>query len=169
MRWGAKFLTGFIALVGATAMTSLTVQAEGTHVGTHHMNITGTVTEIKSGILTVKTPAGLLTLNQNIEQKHGHDAFKVGDEVSIWVNENNTVIDVHQKGKEGVHRFVTGKLVYVGKMKKEIKLWTPEGEKVFPLDRLEVKTGGVEEGALVTVELNESGTVIDLHRAESSR
>ena len=39
---------------------------------------------------------------------------------------------------------------------------------MFPLDRLEVRTGGVEEGALVTVELNEAGTVIDLHRAESN-
>ncbi|MGH7255008.1 MAG: hypothetical protein ACREI3_04455 [Nitrospirales bacterium] len=82
------------------------------------------------------------------------------------MNESNTVIDVHPKGHEGTHRFITGKLVYVGKMKKQIKLWTPEGGKVFPLERLEVKTGGIEEGALVTVELNEAGTVIDLHRAK---
>lgn len=54
-----------------------------------------------------------------------------------------------------VHRFITGKLIYVGSMKKQIKLWTPEGEKISPLERLEVKTGGIEEGALVTVELNE--------------
>jgi len=168
MRLVATCLMGFIALVGTMTIMPLAAQAEGTHAGKHHMNVTGTVTEVKSGILTVKTPVGVLTLNQNVEQRHGHDAFKVGDQVSIWVNENNTVIDVHQKGKDGVHRFVTGKLVYVGKMKKEIKLWTPEGDKVFPLDRLEVKTGGVEEGALVTVELNETGTVIDLHRAESS-
>jgi hypothetical protein len=29
-----------------------------------------------------------------------------------------------------------------------------------------VFTGGIEEGALVTVELNEKGTVIDLHRVD---
>jgi hypothetical protein len=51
-------------------------------------------------------------------------------------------------------------------MKKAIKLETPEGEKMFPLDRLEIKTSGIEEGAMVTAELNEAGTVIDLHRAK---
>lgn len=75
------------------------------------------------------------------------------------------MIHVHRKGDQAhAHRFVTGNLVYVGKMKKEIKLLTPEGEKVFPLDGLEVKTGGLKEGASVTVELNEAETVIDLHR-----
>jgi hypothetical protein len=37
-------------------------------------------------------------------------------------------------------------------MKPEIKLATSEGEKVFPIERQEIKTGGIEEGALVTVE-----------------
>lgn len=53
----------------------------------------------------------------------------------------------------------------MGKMNKEIKLETSEGEKVFPLGRLEIKTKPIEEGAMVTVEVNEGGTVIDLHRA----
>ena len=30
-----------------------------------------------------------------------------------------------------MHRFVTGKLVYVGKMKKEMKLWTPMETRCF--------------------------------------
>lgn len=51
----------------------------------------------------------------------------------------------------------------VGKMKPEIKLQTPEGDKTFCQD---IKTGGIEEGALVTAELNEAGAVIDLHRAK---
>ena len=49
--------------------------------------------------------------------------------------------------------------VYVGKPKKEIKLSMPQGEQVFPLERLEVKTGGIEEGALVTTGPNDAGTV----------
>lgn len=135
-----------------------------------HTKMTGVVTDAKSGILTVKTDTGTtLRINRNAEMRHGHAMPQVGDELTIWVNENNTVIDVHPKGQEGIHRFITGKLAYVGKMKDEIKLWTPEGEKVFPLERLEVKTGGIEEGALVTVELNEAGTVIDLHRADTDQ
>ena len=62
---------------------------------------------------------------------------------------------------------MTGKLVHVGKMKPEIKLATSEGEKVFPIERQEIKTGGIEEGASMTVELNEAGTPIDLHRESS--
>jgi len=82
------------------------------------------------------------------------------------LDENNTVIDLHPKGQEGHHTYVTGKLIYVGKMKNEIKLKTKEGEKLYPLERLEVKTKPIPEGTQVTVELNEAGTVIDLHRAD---
>jgi hypothetical protein len=55
----------------------------------------------------------------------------------------------------------------MGKMNKQIKLLTPGGEKIFPLGRLEIKTKPIEEGAMVRVEVNEGGIVIDLHRAES--
>ena len=125
------------------------------------MKVDGTVSKVQTDQVTVKTSWGQMVISSATAPKN----LKVGEEVEMQVNENNAVIDVHRKGDKGhAHRYITGNLVYVGKMKKEIKLWTPEGEKVFPLERLEVKTGGIEEGALVTVELNEAGTVIDLHR-----
>ena len=133
----------------------------GTHGKETHMKITGVVSKVQPKYTTIKTSWGSMTITSDSTPKN----LEVGEEVEMWVNENNTVIDVHRKGDPAhAHRFVTGNLVYVGKMKKEIKLLTPEGEKVFPLDRLETKTGGIEEGASVTVELNEAGTVIDLHR-----
>lgn len=107
-----------------------------------------------------------MTVNSKNSTRHGHEVPKVGDEVTMVLNENNNVIDVHPKGKEGGHSFVTGKLVYVGKMKPEIKLETAQGERTFPLERQDIKTGTIEEGALVTAELNEAGSVIDLHRAK---
>lgn len=126
-----------------------------------HMKVSGVVSKVQSGVTTVKTSWGSMT----IASATGSQKLEVGEEVEITVNENNAVIDVHRKDEPArAHRYITGNLVYVGKMKKEIKLWTPEGEKVFPLERLEVKTGGIEEGALVTVELNEAGTVVDLYR-----
>ncbi|MFZ1744450.1 MAG: hypothetical protein WAU17_00900, partial [Nitrospirales bacterium] len=93
---------------------------------------------------------------------------EVGDEVTLWLNEENMVIDHHGKHKNvpGKHRLILGKLIYAGKTKKEIKLWTPEGEQVFPLERMEVKTKPIPEGSFVVVELNEDGTVIDLKMAE---
>ena len=133
----------------------------GTHGKETHMKITGVVSKVQPKYTTIKTSWGSMTITSDSTPKN----LEVGEEVEMWVNENNTVIDVHRKGDPAhAHRFVTGNLVYVGKMKKEIKLLTPEGEKVFPLDRLETKTGGIEEGTTVTVELNEAGTVIDLHR-----
>jgi len=133
----------------------------GTHGKETHMKVSGVVSKVQPKYTTIKTPWGSMTITSDTTPKN----LEVGEEVEMWVNENNTVIDVHRKGDPAhAHRFVTGNLVYVGKMKKEIKLLTPEGEKVFPLDRLETKTGGIEEGASVTVELNEAGKVIDLHR-----
>ena len=59
-----------------------------------------------------------------------------------------------------------GKLIYTGRTKNQIKLSTPEGEKVFPLERLDVKTKPIAEGSQIVVELNEEGTVIDLWKAQ---
>ena len=125
-----------------------------------HKTISGVVTKAAGG-LAIKTPQGTTyQLNENQAKRHGHEPFKEGDP-----DENNTLIDVHLKGQEGEHQYVTGKLIHLGKMQKEIKLATPEGEKVFPLANLEAKTKGIKEGTAVTVEVNEAGTVIDVHRA----
>ena len=140
---------------------------DGAKTGAHHRTIHGVVVAEKSGMLTVKTSEGTtMSVTTKASERHGHAAPKLGQEVTLVLNENNNVIDLHLKGAEGAHNFVTGKLVYVGKMKPEIKLQTPEGDKTFPLMRQDIKTGGIEEGALVTAELNEAGAVIDLHRAQ---
>ena len=133
-----------------------------------HKQESGVVTE-KAGALVIKTEGGTTyQLNENQERRHGHAPFKAGDHVTFVLDENNAVIDAHLAGKEGAHRFVTGKLVHVGLMKEQIKLQTAQGEQVFPLLHQETKTKALEEGANVTVELNEAGTVIDLHRADES-
>ncbi len=89
----------------------------------------------------------------------------MGNEFTLWVNEWNMVIDHHMKGHAQTHRLISGKLVYVGRAKKEIKLSTPEDEKVFPLECLELKTKAIKEGSTITVELNENGTVINLGKS----
>jgi hypothetical protein len=128
------------------------------------IQVNGTVTRIQSGVIYVKTPAGQYT----ISAKTAPADAAVGDEVSLWINEENMVIDHHgkEKHKKGAHRLVFGKLIYVGKTKDQIKLQTPEGEKVFPLERMEVKTKPIAEGSQIVVELNEEGTVIDLRKAQ---
>lgn len=124
----------------------------------YQIEVNGVVTSIKSGVITVKSPVGRYT----ISAKSAPPDAKVGDEVTLWVNEENMVVDHHKKGHAKAHRLVSGKLIYAGKTKDQIKLWTPEGEKVFPLERMEVKTKPIEEGSMIVVELNEDGTVVDL-------
>lgn len=131
----------------------------------YHLTLHGVVTKMQSGLVYVKTPVGQYTINA----KTAPSDAAVGDEVTLWLNEENLVIDHHgkHKNKAGTHRLITGKLIYAGLTKKEIKLWTPEGEKVFPLERMEVKTKPIAEGSEVIVELDENGVVIDLRKAES--
>jgi hypothetical protein len=85
----------------------------------------------------------------------------------VVLDENNYIVDMHLTGKEGQHQLVTGKLIHVGMLKKEIKIQTAEGEKVFPLTEQGQKTKGIADGTLVTIELNEVGAVIDVHRADT--
>jgi hypothetical protein len=137
------------------------------HAKMGHKIVSGIVKDVKSDVYTVTTPTGILTLNQNAADRHGHGVPKVGDELTLLVDENNAVIDTHPKGREGKHEFITGKLIRLDPMDRRLKLSTPQGEKIFPIERLEIKTKGLEEGAPITVELNEVGTAIDVHRTES--
>ncbi len=130
-----------------------------------HQTLSGVVAKAVGG-LAIKTPQGTTyQLNANQAKRHGHGPFQEGDQVTFVLDENNSVIDVHPEGQKGEHQYVTGKMIHLGKMQKEIKLATSEGEKVFPLSNLEAKTKGIEQGTAVTVEVNEAGTVIDVHRA----
>lgn len=150
------------ALMGLFLALSGIAQADTLSQG--HRNVSGVVTAVNGGIVTVKTSTGTLTLTQKGAAEHGHAEYKNGDEVILMMDENNNIIEAHHKGEEGHHHFYTGKLIYMGKTKKEIKVETIDGEKVFPLGRLEIKTKPIEEGEIVTVEVNEGGIVIDLHR-----
>ncbi len=166
---GRKFIAAWLLAGSLSAAGPIGYAADpAVSPSSAHRTISATVVAEQSGLLTVKTEEGSqLSLAANASRRHGHAVPKVGEQVTLVVDENNQVIDMHPKGEEGTHTFVTGKLKYAGKMKKELRLETPAGERTFPLDRLEMKAGGIEEGALVTAELNEAGTVIDLHRADS--
>jgi len=149
------------------APTFVSAAADEGHLAQGHTQFTSVVTK-KAGALVVTTPNGAThQLNENMARRHGQEPFKAGDEVIVVLDENNYIVDMHLKGQGAQHQFVTGQLIHVGRMKKQIKLHTPDGEKVFPLAEEGQKTKGMEEGEWVTVELNEAGTVIDMHRADS--
>lgn len=158
----------FSILLSAMLVYSVTSSPATGEQRESHQTISGVVTKAGGG-LAIKTSQGTTyQVNENQAKRHGHAPFKEGDQVTLVLDENNTVIDIHPEGQKGEHQYVTGKLIHLGKMQKEIELATPEGEKVFPLGNLEAKTKGIKEGTAVTVEVNEAGTVIDVHRATGS-
>lgn len=156
----AVLVTCLVVPIGVSAATGAEDLPRG------HTQFTAVVTK-KAGALVVTTPNGAThQLNANMARRHGQEPFKAGDEVTVVLDENNYIVDMHLKGKEGKHQLITGKLVHVGMVKKKIKLLTSDGERVFPLTEQGQKTKGIPNGALVTIELNEAGAVIDMHRAE---
>ncbi len=156
----AVLVTCLVVTIGVSAATETDDLPRG------HSKFTTIVTK-KAGALVVTTPNGAThQLNENMARRHGQEPFKLGDEVVVVLDENNYIVDMHLKGKEGKHQLVTGKLIHLGMLKKELKIQTPEGEQIFPLTEQGQKTKGIAEGTLVTIELNEAGAVIDVHRAD---
>jgi hypothetical protein len=154
----------------AVLMTPLDARSEVTdqdqaHLKAGHKKVEGVVTDVKSGLYTVQTPTGTYTLSENASIRHGHGVPKVGEEMTFWVNEANMVIDAHPKQQAGKsHRFVSGKLTALDNVKSEIKVTTAEGETSFKI-KPETRTFvDIKEGTPVTIELNEQGEVIDIHK-----
>lgn len=152
-----------LALVGSSGQFAGADQGSS---ASHHQHLQGVVID-KGGTLAVKVPNGsTYQLNENRSERHGHAVPKVGDEVTVVIDENNMVLEVHPKGTEGKHRFVTGEVVSIGVMQHEITLKTAKGEQKFPLEKQDLSSS-IKDGAHVRVELNEAGSVIDVHPEKS--
>lgn len=134
-----------------------TKKREGTH-----MKLAGTVSRVKAGFAFIDTPIGALTLSRSTGLRN----VKVGQEVTVWLNDEHLVIDVRQKGEPAPNRrFITSTMVYASKDKREIKLWTPEGERIFQLPTDKKARRPLREGTPVTIQLNGSGEVVEVRKA----
>ncbi len=136
------------------------------HMKAGHKKVEGVVIDMKSGLYTVKTPTGAtITLTESAAVRQGRDIPKVGDEMTVWVNEGNMVIDAHMKGESGKpHRFISGTLASIDNAKSQMTLSTSGGEKNFKLKPESRMFKDLAPGTQVTIELNETGEVIDLHK-----
>jgi len=139
---------------------------EVAHMKAGHKKVEGVVIDMKSGLYTVKTSTGAtLTLTEAASVRHGHGVPKVGDEMTVWVNEGNMVMDAHMKGQsDKPHRFISGTLASIDNTKSQMTLSTSGGEKNFKLKPESRMFRDIAPGAQVTIELNETGEVIDLHK-----
>lgn len=162
----SKFLIQAIVVVALVGSGGQFVRGDEGSSKSHHQHLQGVVIE-KGGALGVKVPNGsTYQLNENRSERHGHALPKAGDEVTVVIDENNNVLEVHPKGTEGKHRFITGEVVSIGVMQREITLKTSKGEQKFAMEKQELSSS-IKDGARVRAELNEAGSIIDVHPEKS--
>lgn len=139
---------------------------EVAHMKAGHKKVEGVVTDVKSGLITVKTPTGAtLTLTQDTAARTGKAAPKVGDDMILWVNEGNMVMDASLKGQPvKAPRFFSGTLAAIDNGKSQLTLSTSGGTKSFKLKPESRMFRDIAVGTPVTIEVNESGEVIDIHK-----
>ncbi|MGZ8366234.1 MAG: hypothetical protein ACXW37_07665 [Nitrospira sp.] len=130
-----------------------------------HRSLDGIVVD-KAGSPAVKVPDGTVyQLNENRAARSGRALPRIGEEVTVIIDEDNAVIEMHPKGTVVNHRFITGEVVSVGLRQGVITLKTSDGEQTFPLEKREM-SASVRDGSTVKAELNEAGNVIDLQPTE---
>ncbi|HEY6260835.1 MAG TPA: hypothetical protein VIW47_04520 [Nitrospiraceae bacterium] len=139
---------------------------EVAHIKAGHKKVEGVVSEVKSGLYTVKTPTGATyALTEAAAVRHGHGVPKVGDEMTLWVNEGNMVMNANLKGAfDKAPRFISGTLASIDNSHYQLTLSTSEGEKNFKLKPESRMFRDIPAGSQVTIEVNESGEVIDIHK-----
>lgn len=156
----------------AMLMVPLAAQAdpadpeEVAHMKAGHKKVEGVVTELKSGLIIVKSSTGAsLTLTENTAARTGKAVPKVGDEMTLWVNEGNMVMDARPKGQPGKDpHFITGTLASIDNGKSKMTLSTSGGEKDFKLRPESRMFRDIPVGTQVTIEVNDMGEVIDIHK-----
>ena len=136
------------------------------HMKAGHKKVEGVVIDVKSGLYTVKTPSGAtLTLAEAAAVRYGRDVPKVGDAMTLWVNEGNMVMDARPKGQPGkAPRFISGTLASIDYGQSQMTLSTSGGEKGYKLKPESRMFRDISVGSQVTIEVNDTGEVIDLHK-----
>ena len=139
---------------------------EVAHMKAGHKKVEGMVTEVKSGLIIVKSSTGAtLTLTEAAALRQGKAVPKVGDEMTLWVNEGNMVMAAYPKGQPGkAPRFIAGTLLSIDNGKSQMTLSTSGGERGYSLRPESRMFRDIAVGSEVTIEVNETGEVIDIHK-----
>lgn len=155
-----------VLLISVNAQSDPADPEEVAHMKAGHIKVEGVVIDIRSGLYTVKTSTGATRkLSENAAIRRGHEIPKIGDELTFWVNEGNAVMDVHRKGhSDQHHQFISGTLASIDNAKSQLTLSTSAGEKNYKVKPESRMFRDIAAGAQVTIEVNESEEVIDLHK-----
>ena len=160
------FIPAVVLMTPLAAQSDPANPEEIAHMKAGHKKVEGVVTEVKSGLYTVKTTTGAtLTLTENTAARLGKPLPKVGDEMTLWVNEGNMVMAAYPKGQSGkAPHFITGTLTSIDNGKSKMTLTTSGGEKSYNLRPESRMFRDIAVGSEVTIEVNDTGEVIDIHK-----
>ncbi len=126
-----------------------------------HLLLNGTVSKVKSNYVFLKTPLGIVT----VSGKTGVRNAKVGQEMSVWIQERHVAIDLYHDGlSTPSRRFLSGPLAYASGEPNQLIMQTPEGEQSIPLTQRPAALAALKEGSPITVELNQQGELVDIRR-----
>jgi hypothetical protein len=120
----------------------------------------GSVWRTKAGIVFLKTPIGMLTLSSKTTLKD----LKASQEVWFWLHETSSVVEVRKRGDGTlVHRYLSGPMRSATDSSKRLLWWTPDGERAVHLGTHEERLGLHHDGDPLTVEVDDTDTVIGVH------
>jgi hypothetical protein len=126
-----------------------------------HVLLTGTISKLKSNFIFFRTPIGIVNVNAKIGIKNA----KVGQILTVRMHDHHVVADLSASvDSVPIRRFVTGPLEFATPDRTGVRLWTPEGEQIYPTDFGKSSLNGAREGTPITVELDGQGDVIEFHR-----
>jgi hypothetical protein len=124
------------------------------------IRLKGAVWRTKAGIVFLKTPVGLLTLSSKTTLKD----LKASHEVAFWVHERHVVVEIRRRNDGSlIHRYLGGPMTPGPDSSKTLRYWTAEGEQTVHYGTQEAKLATYHEGDPVTVEVDESQTIIGVH------
>ncbi|HWV46916.1 MAG TPA: hypothetical protein VN039_13005 [Nitrospira sp.] len=126
-----------------------------------HVLLTGTISKLKSNFIFFRTPIGIVNVNTKIGIKNA----KVGQTLTVRMHDHHVVADLSASiDSVPIRRFVTGPLEFADPDRASVRLWTPEGEQIYPADLGKSSLNGAREGTPITVELDGQGDVVEIHR-----
>jgi hypothetical protein len=125
----------------------LVVSTEAAELGTQRderqpqVKVQGAILDIGAYVIVIETPTTTYRVDRRSVPMKAH----IGDKVTLWVTSNHVVIEHHHQATGERHRFVMGTLLDTDS-KSQIRLWTPEGNKVYSLAPHEAKVRVFQRG-----------------------
>jgi hypothetical protein len=135
------------------------------HMKFDRTKVEGVVTQLKSGLYTVRTPTGTnYTLAELVDVRYGQNVPMVGDEMMPFIGEGNHVMDSRKKGMHTLSpQFISGRLVSINYGVSQMTVMMSGGKKRFKLRPESRMFRDIAVDTPVTFAVNEVGEVIALH------